>query len=127
LTLREHAEVVRDSPALRTLFELASRGAATVVYDPAVRLASLPEGSRLVSSALEAAQCDVLLVLTEWSEFSVIPPVAYAASVRRRIIIDGCNVLDSTRVTAAGLIYRGVGRMSAVTSDGPAFAAVMAV
>jgi UDPglucose 6-dehydrogenase len=66
-----------------------------------------------VQTALEAANCDVLLVLTEWPEFRSIPPQQYAALVRRKVVIDGRNVLDADRVVCSGLTYRGVGRPAA--------------
>jgi UDPglucose 6-dehydrogenase len=75
-----------------------------------VHVTTLPKGSRLVQTALEAANADVLLVLTEWPEFQAIPPQTYASLIRRRMVIDGRNVLDAERVICAGLTYRGVGR-----------------
>jgi UDPglucose 6-dehydrogenase len=94
---------------------LAERGASIVAYDPAVHVITLPKQSRLATSALDAASADVLLVLTEWPEFHSIPPHTYSGLIRRRVVIDGRNVLDGDRVAAAGLSYRGVGR--AVTSS----------
>jgi UDPglucose 6-dehydrogenase len=64
----------------------------------------------MVTSALEATHADALLVLTEWPEFALIDPLTYARNLQRRIVVDGRNVLDSDRVAAAGLTYRGVGR-----------------
>ncbi len=110
LAFKAGTDDVRDSLALRIIEMLAERGATVIAYDPAVHVTTLPKGSRLAASALEAADADVLLVLTEWPEFNAIPPQSYAGSIRRRIVIDGRNVLDSERVAAAGLTYRGVGR-----------------
>ena len=62
---------------------------------------------------MSAANCDALLVLTEWPEFHAIPPQSYASLISRRVVIDGRNVLDAERVAAAGLDYRGVGRTTA--------------
>lgn len=110
LAFKAGTDDVRDSLAIRIIDGLAERGATIVAYDPAVHVTTLPKGSRLVQTALEAAECDVLLVLTEWAEFGAISPHAYAPLIRRGVVIDGRNVLDSDRVTAAGLAYRGVGR-----------------
>jgi UDPglucose 6-dehydrogenase len=82
-----------------------------------VHVTTLPKGSRLASSALEAADADALLVLTEWPEFHDIPPPTYAGLIRRRVVIDGRNVLDAERVAAAGLSYRGVGRAVASSAQ----------
>lgn len=110
LTFKAGTDDVRDSLSLRIIEMLANRGASIVAYDPAVHVTTLPKNSRLATSALEAANADVLLVLTEWPEFHAIPPPTYADSIRRRVVIDGRNVLDGARVAAAGLTYRGVGR-----------------
>jgi UDPglucose 6-dehydrogenase len=115
LAFKAGTDDVRDSLALRIVQMLSDRGASVVAYDPAVHVTTLPKNSRLATCALEAANADVLLVLTEWPEFHAIPPQTYAALIRRRVVIDGRNVLDGDRVAAAGLTYRGVGR--AVTSS----------
>jgi UDPglucose 6-dehydrogenase len=110
LAFKAGTDDVRDSLALRIVNDLSRRGAKTVVYDPAVHVAPLPQGSRLVSSALEAAEAEALLVLTEWPEFASLQPKDVAARVRRRVVIDGRNVLDGDRYRAEGLHYQGVGR-----------------
>lgn len=112
LAFKAGTDDVRDSLALRIIEMLAERGAMVVAYDPAVHVTTLPMGCRLESSALAAAQADVLLVLTEWPDFQAIPPHAYAGSIRRRVVIDGRNILDAERVSAAGLLYRGIGRVT---------------
>ena len=110
LAFKAGTDDVRDSLAIRIVDMLAERGATIVAYDPAVHVANLAKGGRLVQTALEAATCDILLVLTEWPEFRAIPPSRYATTIRRRVVIDGRNVLDVDRIVAAGLTYRGVGR-----------------
>jgi UDPglucose 6-dehydrogenase len=110
LAFKAGTDDVRDSLAVRIVEMLAERGATIVAYDPAVHVTTLPKGSRLVQTALEAADSDVLLVLTEWPEFRAIPPHRYASLINRRVVIDGRNVLDADRVVCAGLTYRGVGR-----------------
>jgi UDPglucose 6-dehydrogenase len=110
LAFKANTDDIRDSLALRIVDELGRRGAKMLVYDPAVHVAPLPVGSRLVTSALEAARADALLVLTEWPQFARIDPLTYANGIARRVVVDGRNVLDADRVVAAGLIYRGIGR-----------------
>jgi UDPglucose 6-dehydrogenase len=110
LAFKAGTDDIRGSLALRIVDELAFRGAKMIAYDPAVHLAPLPSGSRMVPSALEAADADALVVLTEWPEFARIDPHSYATAVTRRVVIDGRNVLEPHRVAAAGLIYRGIGR-----------------
>jgi UDPglucose 6-dehydrogenase len=110
LAFKAGTDDVRDSLALRIVQNLGERGARMVVYDPAVHIAPLPAGSRLVTTAMQATHADALLVLTEWAEFAAIDPLQYAGNLSRGVVIDGRNVLDPARVAAAGLSYRGVGR-----------------
>jgi UDPglucose 6-dehydrogenase len=126
LAFKAGTDDVRDSLAVRIIGLLAERGATIVAYDPAVHVTTLPKDCRLVTSALEAAQADVLLVLTEWPEFHDISPRLYAPSIRRGVVIDGRNVLDADRVVSAGLTYRGVGRAGTGRMQ-PVLAAVAAV
>ena len=122
LAFKAGTEDVRDSLAVRVVEELSARGAYTVAYDPAIRVAALPPGSRLVQSALEAADADALIVLTEWPEFGNINPASYARTVRRGLVVDGRNVLDGARVAAAGLTYCGIGRSVHTTNTPVALA-----
>ncbi|MGB8203214.1 MAG: UDP-glucose/GDP-mannose dehydrogenase family protein [Candidatus Baltobacteraceae bacterium] len=110
LAFKAGTDDIRDSLALRIVEELGRRGATLTIYDPAVRIAPLPAGARLTTSALEAAEADALVVLTEWPEFGAIDPASYAQLITSRVVIDGRNILDRERVSAAGLTYRGVGR-----------------
>jgi len=110
LAFKPGTDDVRDSLALRILTELRRRGATVTAFDPSVHLAPLPEGCTIAASALEAAEADALLVLTEWPSFRQIAPAAIAARVRRGLVVDGRNVLDAQRIVATGLRYRGIGR-----------------
>jgi UDPglucose 6-dehydrogenase len=49
-------------------------------------------------------------VLTEWEEFRNADPQALGELVAGRRVIDGRNCLDPVLWTAAGWVYRGMGR-----------------
>lgn len=125
LAFKAGTDDVRYSLAIRVIDEFAARGAQVVAYDPAVHVAPLPAGSRLVRSALEAADADALVVLTDWPEFASMDPLSFAHMLRRRVVVDGCNVLDPKRIASAGLTYRGVGRAAAPRTAHVAYAAAM--
>jgi len=110
LTFKAGTDDVRDSLAIRVVEALAARGAEIVAFDPAFRDPAHRLPCTLAASALEAADADVLLVLTDWPQFRAVDPWALAHRLRRRLIVDGRNVLDIDAVTAAGLLYRGIGR-----------------
>jgi UDPglucose 6-dehydrogenase len=63
------------------------------------------------ASAVEAARdADVVVIATEWPEFSGVDIAAVAAAMRGRALVDMRNLLDPSAVRAAGLTYDGVGR-----------------
>jgi UDPglucose 6-dehydrogenase len=122
LAFKAGTDDVRDSLAVRIVEDLGRRGAKVIAYDPAVHVATLPPNCRMATTALEAASADALLVLTEWPIFGNTDPRMYADLVRTGVVIDGRNVLDSDRVSAAGLRYRGVGRVVNPTAVADAIA-----
>ena len=110
---KPNSDDIRDSPALDVASTVLSQGAAVTVYDPAAmdnarRLH--PELSYGDSAAEAARGADVVLHLTEWSEFREMDPAALSAVVAHRRIVDGRNALDPARWRDAGWIYRALGR-----------------
>ena len=57
-----------------------------------------------------AAEADVLLLLTDWPEFSQADPEVIGKAVARRNVADGRNALDAGAWRAAGWTYRALGR-----------------
>jgi UDPglucose 6-dehydrogenase len=103
---------VRDSPALDVGRILHGMGAQVTVYDP-VALSNArrvcPE-LRYATTIGEAAQhAQVVLLLTEWSEFVELTPESLSSIVARRNIVDGRNVLDPALWRAAGWNYQALG------------------
>jgi UDPglucose 6-dehydrogenase len=125
LAFKAGTDDVRHSLAIRVIDELATRGAVVRAYDPAVHVAPMPAGSGLVRSALDAADADALVVLTDWPEFAAVDPRSVAQRLRRSVVVDGCNLLDPRRIASAGLTYRGVGRIARPSSDRMAYAAAL--
>ncbi|MFN8192836.1 MAG: UDP-glucose/GDP-mannose dehydrogenase family protein [Nocardioidaceae bacterium] len=104
---------VRDSPALWIAGQLHLRGARVAVYDPQATETARRTFPTLdyASSAIEAATgADLVLHLTEWREFREVDLGAVSAVVRRRVLLDGRNVLDLEAWRAAGWTARGIGR-----------------
>lgn len=120
LAFKAGTDDLRSSLALRVLEDLGARGATATAYDPAIESAHLPGRTGIARSAMEAAHADALLVLTEWPEFSEVDPSVIAACLRRRVVVDGRNVLDGERFARCGMRYRGVGRSAVPDSDGAA-------
>jgi UDPglucose 6-dehydrogenase len=107
---------IRDSPALNVAAQAHLQGADVVVTDPA----AVPNARRLwpdlayADTAEEAcAGADVVLLLTEWPQYTGLDPASLGALVRQRTVIDARNSLDPVAWRAAGWSYRALGRASA--------------
>jgi UDPglucose 6-dehydrogenase len=104
---------VRDSPALHVAAALHDAGATVTVHDPR----AVDNARRLfpqleyADSPLEAARdADVVLLLTEWSDYRDLDPSTITPVVRQASLIDARNALDVARWRAAGWTYRALGR-----------------
>lgn len=113
LAFKPHSDDIRDSPALEIAMRLAEAGALVTATDPeAVENARRRTPDlRLVATAEEAVQdADVILLITEWPEFTELDPEVIGERVAHRTVIDGRNALDPATWRAAGWTYRGLGR-----------------
>jgi UDPglucose 6-dehydrogenase len=110
---------VRDSPALDVAQILHGMGAEVTVYDPAAT-----ENARKVGPELKYAEtaigavtgADVVLLLTDWPEFTKLDPAELGAVTASRTIIDGRYMLDPAAWRAAGWHYRASGIPAASTA-----------
>ena len=104
---------VRDSPALDVAQILHGMGACVTVYDPVAMdnaRRACPQLRYAVSAREAAAGAQVVLVLTEWPEFSQMDPAELGeAAAARRAVIDARHALDQRRWQAAGWDYRAPG------------------
>ncbi|NUS43331.1 MAG: UDP-glucose/GDP-mannose dehydrogenase family protein [Mycobacteriaceae bacterium] len=109
---KPESDDVRDSPALDVAGMIQLRGAAVTVYDPKALDNSRRAFPTLnyATSATEACEgADVVLVLTEWAEFTALRPHDLSPVVRTKSVIDGRNCLPGAQWRAAGWAYRGLG------------------
>ncbi|AFM16106.1 nucleotide sugar dehydrogenase [Mycolicibacterium chubuense NBB4] len=100
---------VRDSPALNVAGQMQLQGASVAVYDPrAMANARLLFPTLFYADSVDQAckDADIVMVLTEWSEFVNLDPVVVGRLVRARTVIDGRFCLDKRRWTDAGWEYR---------------------
>ena len=110
---KPNSDDIRDSPALDVAATLQSRGARVVVYDPEAMANAKrihPELTFAEDALGAARDADLLLLLTEWSEFRTFDPAGLNGVVRERRILDGRNALDADRWRSAGWSYRALGR-----------------
>jgi UDPglucose 6-dehydrogenase len=103
---------VRDSPALDVAQILSGMGARVTVQDPAAlenARRARPELGYAATVADAARGAHVVLLLTEWPEFTALTPDSLSGFVARRNIIDGRNALDPGPWREAGWEYRALG------------------
>ena len=108
---------VRDAPALDVARLLYLAGARVVVFDPkandnAHRM--YPDLDYAASFPEAISGADVVLLLTEWREFTTADPEDMGVLVAHRRIVDGRGALDVQRYRAAGWEYRALGRPAEV-------------
>ncbi|MFF8414641.1 UDP-glucose dehydrogenase family protein [Streptomyces omiyaensis] len=112
-TFKPDSDDVRDSPALAVASALHREGADVRVHDPegtANAQLAHPE-LRYSTDLLTACQgAELVLHLTEWSQYRELDPVKLARVVREPLLIDGRNALDHDEWRAAGWTVKALGR-----------------
>ena len=114
LAFKPNTNSVAGSSAVRLAETLVAKGARVRAYDPvALSDAKLRlNGSvRYCESAYVAAEgMDALVVGTGWPEFRALDFERIKHLLKKPVIVDTKNLLDSSRLRAMGFEYVGVGR-----------------
>jgi len=113
VAFKPNSDDVRDSPSLAVCDRLAAAGAIVTVHDPVAMpsAAAKRPALRYATSVFEAAEgADLVLHLTEWSDYRAIDPAALAQVVARQVIIDARCCLDADAWRAAGWTVHVLGR-----------------
>ena len=114
LAFKPNTNSVAGSSSVRLAETLVSKGAHVRAYDPV----AIPEARtrlngtvRYCDSAYAAAEgSDALVVGTGWPEFRALDFDRIKNLLKKPIIVDTKNLLDSVRLRALGFEYVGVGR-----------------
>ncbi|HEY6766432.1 MAG TPA: nucleotide sugar dehydrogenase [Candidatus Sulfotelmatobacter sp.] len=114
LAFKPNTNSIAGSSSVRLAQSLVSRGARVRAYDPV----AIPEAKlrlngsvRYCDSAYSAAEgMDALVVGTGWPEFRALDFDRIKHLLKKPVIVDTKNLLDSTRLRALGFEYVGVGR-----------------
>ena len=113
LAFKPNTDDMRDAPSVKIINHLLDLGAQVTAYDPqamenAKRILPKIEYAKDVYSAIKDK--DVMVVVTEWPQFSQIDLARAKKLLRRPIIIDGRNMFDREKVKENGFSYFGIGR-----------------
>jgi UDPglucose 6-dehydrogenase len=114
LAFKPNTNSVAGSSAIRLAESLVAKGARVRAYDPVALTEAktrLNGSVRYCDSAYAAAEgMDALVVGTGWPEFRVLDFDRIKHLLKKPIIVDTKNLLDSARLRAMGFEYVGVGR-----------------
>ena len=114
LAFKPHTNSVAGSSSLRLVQNLVAKGARVRAYDPV----AIPEARLELNGTVHycetpyaaAEGMDALVVGTGWPEFRGLDFDRIKHLLKRPLIIDTKNLLDSVRLRAMGFEYIGVGR-----------------
>lgn len=115
LAFKPNTNSVAGSASVRLAQSLVSRGARVRAYDPV----AIPDAKMELNGSVHycespyavAEGAEALVVGTGWPEFRALDFTKIKALLRRPLIVDTKNILDSTRLRAMGFEYVGVGRV----------------
>lgn len=100
---------LRSSPAVEIIERLVAAGVSVVGYDPKAHYQAA--GVTQVDDPYTAVEnADLLIVLTEWPEFSDLDATRVAGLMRDQRVLDTRNVLDANAWRASGFVCRAIGR-----------------
>jgi UDPglucose 6-dehydrogenase len=114
LAFKPNTNSVAGSASVQLAQNLLSKGARVRAYDPV----AIPEARLQLNGTVKycesaygvAEGVDALVVGTGWPEFRTLDFSKIRHLLKRPIIIDTKNLLDSSRLRAMGFQYMGVGR-----------------
>src|SRR5438876_2201762 len=114
LSFKPNTNSIAGSSSIRLVQSLLSKGAKVRAYDPV----AIPDARihlngmvRYCESPYAAAEgVDALVVGTAWPEFRALDFDKIKHLLKRPVIVDTKNLLDSARLRAMGFEYVGIGR-----------------
>jgi UDPglucose 6-dehydrogenase len=117
LAVKPHTSSVAGSASVALARQLVENGALVQAYDPFAMMHAeleLQQTVALCTSAYMAAEgMDALILATGWPEFRNLDFARMKSLLRRPLIVDTKNLLDSERLRGMGFEYLGVGRATA--------------
>jgi len=112
LSFKPNTNDTREAPSVTIINKFLELGAEVRVYDPVVKEypKDMDEGAVMARSAYDALEgADLMVLVTEWSEFSSLDFKKIKKSMASFNIIDGRNILDRHKLQEMGFNYTGIG------------------
>ena len=114
LAFKPETDDMREAPALVLIDKLLKAGCKVRAYDPA----AVQECKRRIGDTIYYAcdmydavlDADVLMLVTEWTEFRLPSWAVIKKTMSRQIVLDGRNIYDKKEMEELGFIYHCIGK-----------------
>lgn len=114
LSFKANTSDARRSPGIRMANMIHEEGAIVSVYDPKAMEEAEPDMHSAIVRAFSIdsaiAECDAVVIATNWSEFLQYDMSIMKGKMRGTLFFDTVNAFDIKHVEKANLHYIGIGR-----------------
>ncbi|MCK6614733.1 MAG: UDP-glucose/GDP-mannose dehydrogenase family protein [Ignavibacteriaceae bacterium] len=114
LAFKPNTDDMREAPSIPIIQKLLSEGAVIKAYDPAaMEQAKFFLGDSVIYTENEydaLKDADALLILTEWNEFRNPDYKKLYDGLKNKLIFDGRNVYEPSKMKELGFTYYSIGR-----------------
>jgi len=112
ISFKPNTDDTRDAPAITIMNNLSNLGAKVKAYDPIVK--EFPESlNQKVILCFDTEEIfsdsDLIILATEWEEFTGLDYEGLGALMRDKNFIDGRNFLSKEKMLRLGFKYSGIG------------------
>ena len=115
LAFKPNTDDIRDAPAIDMINALTAAGATITAYDPEAMpnvKNKIGDKIKYATNQYEAlAGADILVIATEWSEFRTPDFEIIVKELPSKVIFDGRNLFDVTKMKEMGYHYESIGRL----------------
>ena len=113
LTYKPGTSTLRRSAAIEIIKELTDNGARVKAFDPKAAVEEVHQHREFIflTDPYAVAQgADALVIITDWPQFKNLDFNVIKNSMKKPVLIDAKNMLDSEQLIGKGFLYSGVGR-----------------
>ena len=114
LAFKPNTDDIREAPALSIIEALTAMGASIIAYDPEAMpnvKAQIGDKIKYATNQYEALSgADFLIIATEWSEFRTPDFERMEKEIKHKIIFDGRNLFEVSKMKEIGYTYFSIGR-----------------
>jgi UDPglucose 6-dehydrogenase len=114
LAFKPNTDDIREAPALSIIDALTNAGATVTAYDPEAMpnvKAQIGDKIKYAENQYQALEgATALIIATEWSEFRTSDFDLMEQKIQNKIVFDGRNLFDVTKMIELGYYYESIGR-----------------